>query len=236
MSAPESTSPPSPRCWRLAAVAALFIVVAVVAWRNGEEARRAVLATMDALRTAGPGWYFGAMAVLPSFGFPMLPFALTAGPVFGAQLGTPVVMACALAAIAANVTLSYFIAAHVLRPWAGALLARWGHADALARADFGWRWILFVRLAPGLPFFVQSYLLGLTRAQFAPYLVISTVVPGVSIAAAIWLGDSLWRAHARDVLWSVGVLVAAVLAVQWMRRRRPTEANENALPPSGPFR
>lgn len=194
-----------------------------------------MIATMDALRAAGPGWFFGAMAVLPAFGFPMLPFALAAGPVFGAQLGTATVMACALAAIAANVTLSYLIAARALFPWAQALLGRWGQADALARADFGWRWVLFVRLAPGLPFFVQSYLLGLTRARFAPYVVISTVVPGVSIAAAIWLGDSLWRAHASDALWSIGALVAVGLVVQWMRSRRPTDAPGNTLPARGHF-
>lgn len=234
MSSNISPSPSSPRLSRFAALGALVGVAAVVAWQNAEEVRRGVQATMDMLRGAGPGWYFGAMAILPSFGFPMLPFALTAGPVFGAQLGLPMVMACAIAAIAVNVALSYLLAAHALRPWAGALLARWGQGDALVRGDFGWRWILFVRLAPGLPFFVQSYLLGLTRAPLAPYIVISTAVPGISIAAAIWLGDSLWRAHAREALWSMGALIAVVLAAQWMRRRRAAAQPGNALRRSDP--
>lgn len=190
-------------------------------WWRGGDIRGWMDGTIGALRGAGPVWFFGAMAVLPSFGFPMLPFALAAGPVFSPQLGTAGVIACALVAVACNVTLSYVVAAKVLRPWTAALLTRWGYADVLARRrDFGWRWVLFVRLAPGLPFFVQSYLLGLTRAQFAPYVVISTLVPGAYIAGTIWFGDALWRAQGRDVLWSAGVVVAVGLVWSWLQQRR----------------
>lgn len=191
-----------------------------------------MLEVLARLREAGPLVFFGAMAVLPSFGFPLLPFALTAGPVFGERYGAGGVIAAAVVAVACNVTLSYLIAAHALRPWAKTLLARWGYGDAWLRRDFGWRWVLFVRLAPGLPFFVQSYLLGLTRAQFAPYVVISTCVPGTYIAATILLGDSLWNNRARDIYWSLGLLTVAGLVVYWLRRRRANVGMEMPCPDS----
>lgn len=218
------TAPSSPvlrRRWRVLAFVVIAIGLAVLGWLRGGEIRQWANAAIGTLRDAGPVWFFAAMAVLPTLGFPLLPFALAAGPVFSPQLGRMGVIACALAAVACNVSLSYGVAAKVLRPWTSALLQRWGYANVLEqRRDFGWRWVLFVRLAPGLPFFVQSYLLGLTRARFAPYVLISTLVPGAYIAGTIWFGDALWQAHARDVLWSTGVLVAAVLVVSWVRRRR----------------
>ena len=205
--------------------------IAWLLWWRTAEIREWTAATVAALRDAGPVWFFVAMAVLPSFGFPLLPFALTAGPVFGGTLGAGGVIACALVAVACNVSLSYVIAVRALRPWTAGLLARWGYADVLEkRRDFGWRWVLFVRLAPGLPFFVQSYLLGLTRSQFAPYLVISTVVPGSYIAGTIWFGDALWRAHGRDLLWTVGVFVAVLLLLSWVRRRRSRHGKNPLLP------
>lgn len=201
-----------------------MVIVGTLAWWHREEARGAVQATVNAVRDAGPVWFFGAMAVLPALGFPLLPFALAAGPVFGARLGLAGVVACAVAALSCNVSLSYAIASRALRPWTARLLARWGYGEVLERRrDFGWKWVLFVRLAPGLPFFVQSYLLGLTRARFAPYVAISTVVPGFYIAGTVWFGDALWRAHARDVGWSIGALAAMALLWSWLRRRRARE-------------
>lgn len=221
MSPTHSDAPPPRRYGPLVAGGVLAALVVALALWQGEMLKSWTLTAIDGLRAAGPLWFFAAMAVLPALGFPLLPFALAAGPVFGERLGTSGVVACALAAVACNVSLSYVIAARVLRPWTARLLARWGYGDVLEqRRDFGWRWVLFVRLAPGLPFFVQSYLLGLTRAQFAPYVVISTVVPGVAIAGTVWFGDTLWRAHGREALWSIGVVVAVVLLWGWLRRRR----------------
>ncbi|MBA4136949.1 MAG: hypothetical protein C0518_06500 [Opitutus sp.] len=205
--------------WRGAALVVAG-AAALVIWRNGADSRRWMLEVIAQLREAGPLVFFGAMAVLPSFGFPLLPFALTAGPVFGERYGAGGVIGAAVVAVACNVTLSYLLAAHALRPWAKALLARWGYSDAWMRRDFGWRWVLFVRIAPGLPFFVQSYLLGVMRAPFVRYLVISTVVPGIYLAATILLGDSLWHQRGPEIFWSLGLLAGVGLLFELLRRRR----------------
>ena len=79
---------------------------------------------LDYVRAEGAGVFFTAMAVLPFFGFPLSAFVLSAGPVFAPTLGPGVVIVCGTAALAVNVSLSYWFAAFALRPWMERLI-RW---------------------------------------------------------------------------------------------------------------
>jgi hypothetical protein len=116
--------------WKLLlAVAALVLGGAAIWYWRGEELRAGVEATMVFLREAGPVAFFAAMALLPMAGFPMAPFILAAGPVFGPELGAGWVIACAVGAVAVNVALPG-------QPWlAGALFG----AGAGLTADASWR-------------------------------------------------------------------------------------------------
>ncbi|MEY4087975.1 MAG: hypothetical protein RJB55_246, partial [Verrucomicrobiota bacterium] len=79
-----------PTALLLAAAGVVALVAGLVVWRIGphaalEEGRRLWSIVFDACAGAGPGVFFGAMAVLPCFGVPMSPFALSAGPLFSAR-------------------------------------------------------------------------------------------------------------------------------------------------------
>ena len=50
---------------------------------RGVDGRGVLDHVLTVVRDAGPWMFFGAMAVLPAVGFPMSPFTLSAGPVFG---------------------------------------------------------------------------------------------------------------------------------------------------------
>ena len=175
---------------------------------------------LEALRRAGPWWFFAAMALLPAIGFPLLPFALTAGPAFVPSLGAPTVVACAVLATACDSLLGYWLARGALRPLSRRVLARFGYAVPALPAGTAWQAVLIVRLAPGLPFWVQSYLLGVMRVPLLPYLVVSTAVPAGYLAAAIYGGDALLHGRTKVALLALAAFGLIAAGIQFWRRYR----------------
>src|SRR5450631_917685 len=99
---------------------AFVVVLLVTAWQAG--VMRAVDGVIAGLRDAGPAIFFVAMALLPAVGFPMLAFTLAAGPVFGPVLGPGWVIGWSLAAVVANLLLTYWLTNRALRPFVVRLL------------------------------------------------------------------------------------------------------------------
>jgi uncharacterized membrane protein YdjX (TVP38/TMEM64 family) len=158
------------------------------------------------LREAGPAVFFLGMALLPAVGFPLSPFTIVAGPVFGPTMGVGSVIAFAVLAVMANVALSYWLAARALRPLVARLAALLGYRLPVTEARGAWQLTTLVRIAPGLPFFMQSYLLGLMRVPFAAYMVMSTLVPAAYLGALILGGDALWQGRGKLLLVAAGLL------------------------------
>lgn len=181
--------------WRVALDAVLQFKTAVVGW----------------LAAAGPAVFFGAMAVLPAFGVPNSPFALTAGPVFGERLGMLGVTLLGLTALSINLTVTYWVARRWLRPLCKRLLERFGYRlPAVATGDVT-DLIVLIRVTPVLPFFAQNYLLGLADVPFGRYLVVSVGIQGSLNAGFILFGDALNKGHGKMAL--TAVLLIAMLAV-----------------------
>jgi uncharacterized membrane protein YdjX (TVP38/TMEM64 family) len=170
------------------------------------------------LREAGPAVFFLAMALLPAAGFPMLAFTLAAGPVFGPTLGTGWVIGWSLLAVVANLLLTYWLANRALRPLVSRLMTYFDFRLPDGLAGGAWQMALIVRLTPGPPFWVQSYLLGLLRVPLLPYLVVSTLVMAGYIVALVCGGAAIAEGNARLAFVAAGVLVASVAAVQLLRQ------------------
>lgn len=224
---PTATSP-ARSAWRRRAGLALLIltVVAAVAWLAHTLGLTALAQrAVEHLRTLGAPVFFLAMATLPAIGFPLLPFAVAAGPAFGPELGVAGVIVCAVGAVAVNVALSYLVAARLLRGPACALVRRFGYPLPQLDPRHGWLVTLLVRVVPGPPFWVQSYALGLLRVPFRAYLVISTLVPAGYLSAAILLGDALLQGRPRQALLAAAMFGFAaagfVLARRWLATARP---------------
>ncbi|PAW80691.1 MAG: hypothetical protein B9S27_05635 [Opitutia bacterium Tous-C8FEB] len=198
----------------LAAAALYFLGGA----RLVDEARQAWATAFAAFGAAGPAAFFGAMAVLPLFGFPISPFSLAAGPLFGASLGTPVVLLCGITAIAANLTLSYWLARRALRPLLGRLVARLGYRLPAASGEDATGLIILVRVTPGPPFFVQNYLLGLADVPFGRYLGWSVLVQGAFGTGVMLFGDALAQGRGRIAFLAAGLLFGLVFATRMVRR------------------
>ena len=187
------------------------------------------------LREAGPAVFFLAMALLPAVGFPMFAFTLAAGPVFGPVLGAGWVIVCSLLAVVVNLLLSYWLANRALRPLVSRLLTYFEFRLPESTAGSAWQLALIVRLTPGPPFWVQSYLLGLIRVPLAPYLVVSTLVMAGYIVALVLGGEALAQGDGRLAFGAAGALVVFVALLQLLRqrsaRRRATTAAILVSPP-----
>jgi uncharacterized membrane protein YdjX (TVP38/TMEM64 family) len=187
----------------LAAIAVTTLIVLAVLLLPIPRITSTIQQIIVSLRDAGPAPFFLAMALLPALGFPLAAFSVAAGPVFGPTLGVGTVVLCAIAATSANVALSYWIAARALRPLIEHVLRWLGYSLPQIRRRHAWPIVLLVRVVPGPPFFLQSYLLAFAKAPFGTYMAISTLVPACYLTATIILGDALSR---RDP-WAIGVAV-----------------------------
>jgi uncharacterized membrane protein YdjX (TVP38/TMEM64 family) len=173
---------------------------------------------LDLIQGAGPVAFFAAMAVLPALGAPLSAFSLTAGSVFGQQLGMGWVIALALLAITVNMALSYYLARHALRPLLVRLFTRLGYRLPQAGAEDETDLIILLRVTPGVPFPVQNYLLGLAGMSFGKYLFLSSLITWPINAAFILFGDALLHGKGKVAVVTLSLILALMAATQLVRK------------------
>lgn len=206
-----------PPAWR--GVLALVAVLAMAAALWLATDRQAVMEWKDG---AGPAPFFAAMALLPALGFPMTPFFVAAGALYGPLIG----LSGTAIAICVNLLVCYGISHSALRPRVVSLLGRIGYEppDFSAARGHAWRFALLVRFAPAVPTFIKNYLLALTGVPLGIYLLVSFAFNFAYAAAFIVLGDSLLDRDWSDVILIVGVLCVGGGAVWLVRRARRMRA------------
>jgi uncharacterized membrane protein YdjX (TVP38/TMEM64 family) len=170
------------------------------------------------ITSCGPWAFFAAMALLPAVGMPLMAFSLTAGPAFGPSMGIGWVVVAGLAAITFNMLLTYWLARRALRPFLEKIMKRWGQRlpklDGADTTDL----TLAVRVIPGIPFFVQNYMLGLANAPLGQYLLISCVAQWTYAAGFILFGDALLHGKGKLIISAIIVLVLAFVVTHFLRR------------------
>jgi uncharacterized membrane protein YdjX (TVP38/TMEM64 family) len=216
----------------LLTLVAVGVAICALHWAG---AKALIDAGVVRLRAAGPLVFFSAMALLPAIGFPLLPFTVAAGPVFGPTMGVGSVIACAILAVMANVALTHWLAARALRPLVSRLVGRLGYRLPQSQAETAWQVVTLVRLAPGLPFWTQSYLLGLMRIPFLAYMVVSTLIPAGYIVAVVLFGDALWDGRGKTVALSVGLLGFMAGIIHLLRKRQAAMTRPDEIVPTKPM-
>jgi uncharacterized membrane protein YdjX (TVP38/TMEM64 family) len=180
--------------------------------------RLSIDAGVGLLRDAGPWVFFSLFAVLPAFGFPISVFYLIAGSAFAERLGMGGVLAAAGAALLVNISLSYWLGRYALRPWLERWISRTKYRIPRIEANEHAEITLIVRITPGPPFFVQSYLLGLASVAFRTYLWISWTISMAYAAGFIIFGDAIMHGKGRLALLGITGLVAVGLGVHLLRK------------------
>jgi uncharacterized membrane protein YdjX (TVP38/TMEM64 family) len=152
---------------------------------------------------------------------PLSLFTISAGEAFGARMGLGGVIAVSLAAIAFNLAFGYWAARYALRPVLGSLLARYGYTVPRVTRENALQVALLVRLTPGPPYALQTGILGVAELPFRLYMIVSWLAVLPWVIGAIILGQGLFNGNMAAVIAGTGVIVAAVIAVQLIRRKFP---------------
>ena len=217
---PDSTATSAQRRLRLVKLAAVALVLLIGAGlvARGYDIRGAIEQALAIVRSAGPLVFFIAMALLPALGAPQMAFTLSAGPLFAAQLGMGTVVLCALSAMLFNMALSYWMASRVLRPVLEALFKRLGYKIPQVQQGDETGLIVLLRVTPGIPFPVQNYLLGLARARFGRYLLISFALQGPLNAVFIVFGDALLHGKGKVVFIGLSLIIALLAGTALLRK------------------
>jgi uncharacterized membrane protein YdjX (TVP38/TMEM64 family) len=203
---------------KLAVAAVLLLVVAVIFLR-GVDLRGLIDRGMAAIRAMGPGVFFAAMAILPAVGAPMAAFTIPAGEAFGERLGMPTVVIIALAVIAFNLAFGYWVARYALRPLLLGLLKRYGYTVPRVTRENALSVALLVRLTPGPPYALQAWILGCAETPFGLYMLVSWLGVLPYALAGIILGKGMFDGNFKAVAGGLGLLVAAAVAVQLVRKK-----------------
>jgi len=211
---------PSPL--KLAAVAAVLLAVAGAGlwWLKIHDfsPRLAIDDGINVLRSAGPWVFFIAMALLPAVGFPLLAFNLTAASAFAEQMGLAGVIAAAGVAVFVNLILTYWLARYALRPTLVQLIGMSKYKIPVVAVADQAEITLLLRITPGPPFFLQSYLLGLAEIPFVTYMWISWLISMSYAVGFIVFGDAILHGKGKLAFVGLSALVAVALAVHLLRK------------------
>lgn len=207
----------------LAGIATGGLILCGLAWwwlnSRGYDLRQLFNEGLAQVRGLGPWPFFTLMTLLPAVGAPLSVFTLTAGPLFAPVLGLPLVVVLALVSLAINLVLTYALARWLLRPWVERLCVWLGFSlPEVPEADQR-ALVLLVRVTPGTPYVLQSYLLGMAKIPLATYFIISWVVASLYACAFIVFGDALAHGKGQGVLLAVSLLVALTVGVKFLRKR-----------------
>ncbi len=208
------------RFHRLAGLGALLTVcVILAAWRAGVDAEmlRYGWEVTQGWLADHRWWLFAALVILPGFPVPTSALLLLAGTVWAEQ---PLVgCLVALAGIAMNMGWTHWLAAGPGR----SLVAKWLEASEVRLPEMPAgnhvRMTLVLRLTPGIPFFLQNYLLGFFGVPFRIYLPLSLLCNGFLTCAFVLGGAGISSGKIGPAISGVSVLIVAVIGLKWIRGR-----------------
>ena len=200
-------------------IVAAVLAVGVVLVLRGVNYRALVEQGMAAIRSAGPLAFFAGIVVLPTIGAPLTAFTVTAGEAFAPQMTLGGVIAAVVIAIAGNLALNYWLARYALRPLFARLAHHYGYRIPRVTRANALSVTLVFRLTPGIPFFMQSYILGLAEVPFRLYMITSWVCALPLAVGAVILGKGMFDGHFKMAGAGLAVIAVAVALVHWIRKR-----------------
>jgi len=203
---------------KIAIVLVVLGVLAVFVLR-GLNLKKLIDDGMAVIRGAGPWAFFGAMAILPSFGAPLLAFTIPAGEAFAGQFTIGGVIAICFGVIAFNLALTYWLARYAFRPLLTGLVKRAGYDIPRVTPKNALSVALLVRLVPGPPYALQGYLLGLAEVPFRMFMVVSWLCVAPWAVGAIILGQGILNGNFKLVAIGIGVLAVVIVGVQLLRNK-----------------
>ena len=196
----------------MALLATLLLIGISLAWN--EEWLTKIINLQDPILTwcrAHPLALFAAIALLPSFAFPVSPLLILAGIVWG-----PTIQSCglALAAVLINITWSHLLAAGVGRKIIQKILSKYWEAWNKKSTPPDWRLSCILRITPGIPLCVQNYLLGLLDVRLRDSLLIAIPTQGLYVCGFVLTGGAIFKGQTGLLVIGISILIAASLTLK----------------------
>jgi uncharacterized membrane protein YdjX (TVP38/TMEM64 family) len=208
------------RFHRLAGVGLLLAGAGVLAaWRLGVDvaALKEWWTRAEIFLRERPWWLFAALVILPGLPVPTSALLVLAGTVWSARP----VAACAicLLAIALNMCWTYWLAARPGRGLVERMLSTGRLRIPVLPKDNHLRAILLLRLTPGVPLFLQNYLLGFLHVPFRFYLPVSLACTGLMASGIVLSGAGVAGGNFAPALTGAGLIIVAVVLVRILRQK-----------------
>ena len=201
----------------LVGIAIAFLVLALVAIFLAPEStlttgRRA----WTSLQSAPAPVYFAVMSVVLLAPVPASVLYVAAGPLYGVL---PSLLWIA-PALAINALLVHAIAGSLLRPRLERFVARRGlKIPALETRADEHLFTVLIRITPGIPYFVQSWLLGLAGVQRTPFVLITVAIQMLYATGFVVLGRSAFEGDTGVAVAALATLVVVSLGARQVHKR-----------------
>jgi uncharacterized membrane protein YdjX (TVP38/TMEM64 family) len=156
--------------------------------------------------------YLVTYSIGPVFGMPALPITFLGGILFGPLWGAILAIIGATIADSLGFLLARYVGRDFVERHLGPQLKR---VKEGVEAE-GWRFVAFLRLTPIFPFWMVSYLMGLTRISFWVYAVTTffCIIPAASAYA--YLGHAGRQAILEGQIKLILIALAVVAAVAFL--------------------
>lgn len=203
--------------FRLLLAALLLVLGLLAAWfafQHRAELGEWAHAVTAWIRDKGPVPFFTGLALLPAVGLPVSAFYLAAGAVFPLWIS----LVGTAAGLAVNIAITYWMARKWFRHLIERLLRRTRYRIPAVAATDHVRLTLFLRLMPGPPFFLQSYILGMVEVPFPTYFFISWATQVLIASGFIILGSAFYSSDFGRVLIGIVLVILLTIIVQWARK------------------
>ena len=170
----------------------------------------------EAFLMARPWLLFAGLVVLPGLPVPTSALLFLAGTVWHEH--PPTACAICLIALALNMTWTYWAAARPGRHIVEKLLATSAFRIPELPQGNHLKMILILRLTPGLPLFLQNYLLVFFRVPFRLYLLVSMGCSGLISVGVVLSGAGVAKGNLTPMLTGVAMIALGILLVQTIRK------------------
>jgi len=172
-----------------------------------------------------PIYLFTAIAILPGVAFPVAPLLLLAGAVWGAN---PLSCLIALSAVCINITWTHWIATGPMRGILARFMGnRWQRWAEMPR-DSHWKIACMLRITPGVPLFMQNYLIGLLGVPLIYSLALAIPITGGYVCGFVLTSGAIFEGRVGMLVLGLSLLAAASLFVHLLKKKlRPTPLPES---------
>ncbi|AWT58881.1 MAG: hypothetical protein DF168_00053 [Candidatus Moanabacter tarae] len=176
----------------------------------------------DYLGDSEPWVFFTAFVILPLLGFPVFPFYLIAAELYGR---VPSILLVG-ASLMVHLVIAFWIASRLFRGLISKLISRSRYHLPRIPSSEHVKLTVVLRITPGIPFFLQNYLLGLGGIAFRVFFFVSWPIQFLWGIAFILLGESAFEGNLSIGLMSVCFIIALLIVTKIVRERLANRLDE----------